>query len=375
MPTPTKSLPQSSPDPLRLLVIAGGTGGHITPGLALALELKAMGAAVTLLSLEKNRSYADFAAAPLDLAYYNAPPLGLRPPAVLLLPFGFLRALIQARRILAQGRFDAVIGMGGYSMAPAVFAARLSGIPIFLCEQNAAPGRATRWFASFASCIYLHLPLKQGIEIPGERLLLAGNPLRPALRASAQASRPPRKNDDAIEVLVLGGSQGARQINQMCLQAMPMLSDLPIHWTIQCGQGQLAAMQAALSKDMASRVELLGYVTGIEDFYRRADIVVCRGGAGVLAEVLLFGLPSVIIPYPYAADQHQRANALALVDAGAARLIDRRDESPDELVAALRDLVLHAELRQQLSAAAGALARPEAATTIAADILARVRTR
>lgn len=370
----------------RALIVAGGTGGHITPGLALALELQ-RSLPVDFLSLEKNRNYADFESAPLRFFFYNAPNLSLRLPGALLLPWRMLRAFLFARRLMRRERYAFVVGCGGYSMAPAILAARSLGRPYYLLEQNVRPGRATRLFANKACAIFANFPLPDGaLGAAAPAVAALGNPLRPALRAAltlpesesdfergAAASTAPAAGFMAT-VLVLGGSQGAQQINEMCVRALAAAPELRRHrWLIQCGEKNIRAMEASLGAE--ANIKLYGYVTGVDAMYRAADVLICRAGAGVLAEALAFGLPIIAIPYPFAADNHQLENAAFLEAAGAALCIRRRDSDPAELLAALQQLLTNAAARRRLADNARALAKPDAAANIAAEILSRTDAR
>lgn len=362
----------------RALIVAGGTGGHITPGLALALELQ-RSLPVDFLSLEKNRVYADFQTAPVRFFFYTAPNLSLRPPGVLLLPWRMLRAFLFARRLMQREGYAFVVGCGGYSMAPALLAARSLGLPYYLLEQNVRPGRATRLFARNARAIFANFPLPAAaLGAQAAPVVVAGNPLRPAIRSAlgADGARADFAAGGPATVLVLGGSQGAQQINEMCLQALAAAPELRRHrWLIQCGEKNIRAMQARLGATADGSIQLYGYVTGVDAMYRAADALICRAGAGVLAEALAFGLPIIAIPYPFAADNHQLENAAYLEAAGAAVCIRRRDSDPAELLAALEGLLADANARRRLSENARALAKPDAAADIAAEILSRTDAR
>ncbi|MCR9143175.1 MAG: glycosyltransferase [bacterium] len=415
------------------LIIAGGTGGHIVPGLGLALEFAAAGDPVHFLSLEKNRGYADFKDAPFPVHFYGAPPIRKSPSALLAFPFRFARALWRAAALMRKHRVSCVIGMGGYSIFPGVLAARLSGVPYYLCEQNAIPGRATRLFAGGARRIFLNFPVAaahQSGAFAGERALLAGNPLRPQLKAIAEenraaskkkgagSARPGKKKSaaksgargrgkakDGLTVLVLGGSQGAAQINAMVAAAIPQLASGsgnqagansnpnsktktktksnakkksrahtqtgPVaRWMIQCGEKNLDQMRALLPENRFGNVTLFGYHPGIADFYREADLLIARAGAGVVSEALVFGLPMILIPYPFAADNHQLGNAEYLRDGGVAHCISTRETDPAELIEVLRRWSADSTELMNRSSRALDLARPGAAAEIRASIVA-----
>lgn len=396
-----------------ILIIAGGTGGHIVPGLGLALEFAGAGDTVQFLSLNKNRGYADFASVPFPVHFYDAPPISKRLLALLAFPFRFMRALWRAWSLLREQRIDCVIGMGGYSIFPGIVAARLSGIPYYLCEQNAIPGRATRLFAGGARSIFLNFPLAtahQTSAFAAGRALIAGNPLRPALKAIARdsvrsggkkiAKKAGKKTSKTsgksgskstgLTVLVLGGSQGAAQINAMVAAAIPELSAggsakakpgkgsaantavRPVgRWMIQCGENNLAQMREQLPEDRFPQVTLFGYHPGIAEFYREADLLIARSGAGVVSEALAFALPMILVPYPFAADNHQLGNAEYLRERGVAHCISQRDTDPRELIEVIRNWSQNPKL-EIIGRAQRArdLARPDAAADIREAILA-----
>ena len=366
------------------------------PGLGLALELAARKtgtADVAFLSLEKNRTYGDFAGVPFPVFFYDAPPISKNPGALLKFPFRFMRALRSAMQLMRARNVDCVIGMGGYSIFPGIVAARLLRVPYYLCEQNAVPGRATRLFAGGARHVFLNFPVadqhKTAAFAP-EHVTLVGNPLRPALRKLAAKStgtkkktagkKPAAKKSAAkkktterkrkLKVLVLGGSQGAAQINAMVAAAVPELRKDVAQWIVQCGEKNLESMRALLPERANKNVQLLGYHPGIAEFYKQADVLVARAGAGVLSEALAFALPMILIPYPFAADNHQLANAEYLREAGVAHCIRDRSEDPAELIRVLTEWSARPETELTRRAAlARELARPDAASEIVTKIL------
>ncbi len=364
----------------RVLLVAGGTGGHISPGLALAEELARAGLAPAMRTLARNRQYPDFAQADFPLYFYEAPPVRKSPLDLALFPARFCLAFLRA--FLLIGRLDAraIVGLGGYPMAPAILAGIVRGRAVYLCEQNAVPGKVTRFLARRARRVFLAVPLVPSAAgfVPAEKLVLTGNPLREKIVSSMRAptsksadafanlARAARKKN-ALRVLVVGGSQGATQLNAMVKAPLPLLPDAL--WMLQCGVRNLEQLSGEIDRTAFPNIELVGFTRDIHALYRSADVLVTRAGAGVLTEAAGFGLPLVLIPYPYAADDHQTANAEVFARAGAARLIARRDEDPGELIQALEELS-DPTLRKRMGAAAQGLARLDAAALIVERIKA-----
>ncbi len=364
-----------------ILIIAGGTGGHIVPGLGLARELQ-KSFTVHFLTLGKDRGYADFNDLPFPLHTYDAPPIRRSLRGLVSFPLRFAKALFAAHKLLREIRADLVIGMGGYSIFPGITAAMLGGVPFCLCEQNAVPGRATRLFASWARRTFLNFPVTSDkFQLSARaRTVVAGNPLRPKIlefagrrtgsagKKKAASKKKATKSSKALTALVLGGSQGAAQINAMVVQAAGVFSGKEIRWIVQCGRAHVEEMQQRLPKGQYPHVELLGYHPGIHEFYKQADVLICRAGAGVLSEGLVFGLPMILVPYPYAADAHQLANARYLEEHGAAVCLDQRDEDPQLLIETLRAWIQKPALRRAAAKASVDLGRPGAAERIRQEL-------
>ncbi len=374
----------------RGLVVAGGTGGHIVPGIALAIELKKQGLAeIHFLSLEKDRAYPDLASlidtkqeatsTKQGLHFYAAPALPTKNKVldILLFPWRMLGAVQKSYKIIKDHRIDFIVGMGGYPMIPALLSSHLQNKAYYLCEQNAVPGLGTRLFARRAQLLFINFPLVSSHTIKKashDLIRHSGNPLRPGLRQkSKQEQTKASQNQDIIHILVLGGSQGALQINTMVQQLIPKLGS-KYRWTIQCGSAHIDNFTKFIEKlsvypDLKNQIELLGYSPNIEKYYRQANLIICRAGAGVLSEALCFGLPLLLIPYPYAADSHQEANADYIGDNGAAIVFKQKHSQTDYLEQALLSLQQDKQKLATMAKAALKLARPNAAEDIAVNIL------
>ncbi|MDH5656614.1 MAG: undecaprenyldiphospho-muramoylpentapeptide beta-N-acetylglucosaminyltransferase [Spirochaetia bacterium] len=351
-----------------VLIVAGGTGGHIAPGIALAEELIKQEKKLVFLSLERNRQYPDLIRPSFPVEFYKAPSLsGIKNK--LIFPFMLVSSMFRVRGIIKKFGITSMICMGGYSTVPAALYASLFRVSLFLCEQNAMPGKATVLFGRFADQIYLNFPDRSGkLKKFSEKSVIAGNPLRTSILNQAKRGKKETKN---LSVLVLGGSQGAVQLNEMSAAAIPQTKG--VNWTIQCGDNNIEAMQKTLAEHGIQDAELFGFHSDIHRFYRNADVLICRAGAGVLSEGCLFGLPMILIPYPYAADDHQKKNALYLEEKGAAFVISTKENNPDELINYLKRLQTNSKLRESMGKASLASSKKEASETIVKSILERIQ--
>lgn len=355
---------------LRVLIAGGGTGGHLFPGIAVARELARRGAEVRFVgsSYGIERTAVPRAGFPVDLL----PIRGLRREGVA----GVLRALwripwsfVLAWRVVARHRPDLVVGVGGYASFPAALAAFLRRVPVVLLEQNAEPGAATRVLAPLARRVCVSFP--QTAAALGSRAVLTGNPVR-GVAAGSEAPRPAeRAAGTPARVLVFGGSAGAHRLNVVVPEALARLG-LPLEVVHQTGAADRDAVAEAYARlGLAARVET--FIDDMPAEYRRADVVVCRAGATTIAELTALGVAAVLVPFPFAAGDHQRRNAQALVDAGAAFLVLDRDLTPETLAATLRPLLADPALRDATRERARALGHPDATERVVAECLAVAR--
>ena len=349
-----------------ILIVAGGTGGHIAPGIALAEEFKKRNENVVFLSLERNRQYGDFQRADFPVAFYNAPSLSGSFKKKLLFPFLLAASFFSVMRIVRKYNVYASVCMGGYSTIPAILYFIVFRLPYHLCEQNAVPGKVTKLFAKFAENIFMNFPDGTGkLDRYENKMHMTGNPVRASILKEAEVQNTRKKK--TLSILVLGGSQGAVQLNEMSLAAIPHLKD--VEWTIQCGEKNIDAMQSQLKENSIEGITLFGFHSDIHTFYRNADILVCRAGAGVLSEGCIFSLPMILIPYPYAADDHQKQNALYLEKNGAAFVISTKDREPENLIQCITRIQNDEKLLQSMRNASKNCAKKDASKLIAEKIL------
>lgn len=346
-----------------ILVMAGGTGGHIFPGLAVAQALRVRGAQVHWLGADGGMETR--LVPPQDIAIDTIAVKGVRGKGLLTMlgaPLRVLSAVRAAARVLKLRKPDAVISFGGYAAGPGGLAARLAGIPLLVHEQNRAAGMTNKTLAKFARQVLVGFPQTFARET------LVGNPVRTAI---AQVD-PPEQRDfahaGALRLLVLGGSQGARALNTAVPQAVAALG-LPVQVVHQAGEKMLDdARNAYADAGVAAHVE--PFIADMAGAYAWADLVVCRAGALTLAELCAVGVGSVLVPFPQAVDDHQTRNAEYLVERGAALLLPQSAQLSAQLQAVLAELCADPQKRLSMACAARALARPDAADRVADAVLA-----
>ena len=349
----------------RIVIMAGGTGGHIFPGLAVAHALRARGAEVRWLGADGGMETR--LVPPHGIAIDTLAVQGVRGKGVgtlLRAPLRILAAVRAAGAVLRRERPDAVVSFGGYAAGPGGIAARLAGIPLLVHEQNRAAGMTNKVLARVARQVLVGFPQTFAKETH------VGNPVRAEIAELA----PPEARDfdhaGPLRLLVLGGSQGARALNEAVPQAVAALGT-PVEILHQAGERMLdAARQAYADAGVAARVE--PFIADMAAAYAWADLVVCRAGALTLAELCAVGVGSVLVPFPQAVDDHQTRNAEFLVERGAAVLLPQSDQLAVRLRDVLAPLSADADKRLAMARAARALARPDAAQRVAEAVLAAI---
>lgn len=350
-----------------VLIMAGGTGGHVFPALAVAEELQRAGQAVLWLGTPEGLEARVVPAAGLPMARIKV--RGLRGKGVLRLltaPFMLAGALLQAGRVLLRARPRAVLGMGGFVTGPGGFMAWLLRRPLLIHEQNSVAGLTNRLLAPLAARVMEAFPGSLPARL---HPLYTGNPVRGAITQVAPPQERLAERQGQLRLLVLGGSLGAQALNETLPQA---LARLPMEQRPevrhQSGTRHLDAARAAYAHaDVAARID--AFVEDMAEAYAWADLVVCRAGALTIAELTAVGVASVLVPYPHAVDDHQTSNARYLVDAQAALLIPQPELSAQRLADVLMDFTVHRERLLSMAAAARQLARLDAARVVAQQCL------
>lgn len=315
------------------LIMAGGTGGHIFPGLAVAQALRARGFAVHWLgapgSMEERLVVPQgFAFEAVDFSGVRGKGLG----TLVRLPGRLLRALAQARAVLRRVQPDVVVGLGGYISFPGGLMAALARKPLVLHEQNSIAGMANKLLARLADRVFTAFPE----ALPGAQWV--GNPLREAfLRQPAPAARFAGRNGP-LRLLVVGGSLGARALNEIVPQALArMAPEARPQVTHQSGAAQLEALRAHYAA-AGVQAELTPFIEDTASAFAAADVIVCRAGASTVTEIAAVGAAAIFVPFPFAVDDHQTRNARFLTDAGGGWLVPQQELSPEKLATMLSNL-------------------------------------
>ncbi|WP_151703854.1 undecaprenyldiphospho-muramoylpentapeptide beta-N-acetylglucosaminyltransferase [Nitrincola alkalilacustris] len=348
--------------PKTLLVMAGGTGGHVFPALATAEELKKQGVHVEWLGTAKGIEARVIPAAGITLNRIEV--TGLRGKgriSLLLAPFRLCKALLQARRVLKKLKPDAVLGMGGFASGPGGLAAWLQGVPVLIHEQNAIAGMTNRALSRFASRVLQAFP-GAFKNLPEADCI--GNPVRgPILRLSTPEQRM-KDRQGPLRLLVVGGSLGAQALNQLLPQALALMPEAkrPKVWH-QTGHNHLESTLNAY-KAAGVDAEVVPFIERMDEAWGWADLVICRSGALTVSEVAIAGVAALFVPFPHAVDDHQTINAGFLVDAGAARMIQQSELTAEKLAQQLEELGQR-ELLLQMAIKARSLGRPDASTRLA----------
>jgi UDP-N-acetylglucosamine--N-acetylmuramyl-(pentapeptide) pyrophosphoryl-undecaprenol N-acetylglucosamine transferase len=346
--------------PLKVMIMAGGTGGHVFPALAVATELRERGHDVQWLGTERGIE--------ARLVPENNIPLhcidvvGLRGKgfkALLKAPFGIFRAVRQAMAVLREQRPNVVLGLGGFASGPGGVAARLLRIPLVIHEQNAVAGTTNKMLAKIASRVMTAFPY----TLPrGE---CCGNPVRAEISNLLAPAERLIRADSTPHLLVLGGSLGAVAINELIPEAMRRLpaEDRPKIWH-QTGRDRALATSDVYSS-FGIEAHVVPFIDDMAEAYGWADLVVCRAGALTVSELTAAGVAAIMVPYPYAIDDHQTRNADLLAAAHAGEVVQQRDLSPEKLAVMLQKLLPNRDELIAMAVRARDLSLPNAAQVVA----------
>src|SRR6476659_6012145 len=352
---------------MNAVIACGGTGGHLFPGIAVAEVLQNRGHAVMLLVSEKDIDAVALSGR-TNFQVEKLPTVGLPSPFSPAL-FGFTRRFVESlslcRSIYRKFNPHAVLGMGGFTSTAPVLAGRFRGIPTFIHESNAVPGKANRWTARAVHAVMLGFK-ECAPFFPKTHTEVTGTPVRTELvRLDRRVARQKLGLDEDLPtLLVMGGSQGASGINQALIKALPFLQGVPLQVIHLSG-----ARDERLVADNYRRENVPAYIGvfhhQMEEVYSAADLVVARAGAASLAEFAAFSLPGILIPFPYAADDHQTRNAEIYAHADAAILLKQSDLSGELLARNIRELIQDRQRIEQMAANSSRLAPKDAAGHVA----------
>jgi len=354
----------SSAVPSLILMTAGGTGGHVYPALAVATELMARGHQVEWVGTERGLEHRVVPAAGITL--HCLPVRGVRGKSILHKLSGMfflLLASVQALWLVYRRAPRCVVGMGGYVAGPAGIAAWLLRKPLLIHEQNAVAGTTNRMLAPFAKRVVAAFSGAFGDKV---NYTVLGNPVRQQLLEAASGLHYDYSGQRPMRLLVLGGSLGARPINQVMPAVVRSLNEAGQQLEVwhQAGEAHAALVQKDYEEPAVSGVKVMPFIEDMAAAYAWADVVICRAGALTVSELAIMGRPAILVPLPYAIDDHQSANARYLSECGGAILMRQSDMSVASLVAALGGFIAEPGLLAAMSAAAAQAATPEAAARV-----------
>ena len=357
--------------PKRIVIACGGTGGHLFPGIAVAEELKRRGHEVLALISEKDIDA--LATQGYDhIEFRKVPAIGmpkLLSPKMVKFFFRFLKTVKTCRGILDEFRADAVLGMGGFTSMPPIKAGRKKGCRTFIHDSNAIPGKANRLTSHYTDAVLLGLD-ECARHFPNRETITVGTPIRPALKKAVtreEATEFFGLSEHLRTILVMGGSQGARGVNNAVCDALVEMDVEAAQIIHLCGEADAETVEAKY-RESGIRHHVAPFCHRIELALTLADVCVSRAGGSSLAEIAYFGLPPILIPYPFAAEDHQLRNAEVFSRAEAAILLEQSNLSGKSLGGHLNRLLNDASLRSSMGKKAAALVDRDSAARIASII-------
>ena len=362
--------------PKRVLMAAGGTGGHVYPAIAIADALKKLQPDTDFLFVgTRNR-----------MEWKTVPKYGYKIKSIwisglhrrltiqnILFPVKLIVSLIQSFFILKSFKPDMVIACGGFAAGPVGWMGKKLGIPLVLQEQNSFPGVTNRMLAKHADQIFTAFEEADNY-LPTQKTVLAGNPVRSRLEEVSRedALKAFNFSDGQPVLLILGGSGGARVVNEAISEHLDKLhNDLKLQIIWQCGQKYRSKIEAKIDLSKYPNVRLLAFIDNIDAAYSAADLVVTRAGAGTCSELMNVGQPAILVPSPNVAGDHQKKNAKALLDAEAAKMLDET-QLKGRLSDMIESLIRNKKELRAMSQAMNKLARPDAADKIANEIFSLI---
>ncbi len=359
-----------------ILIVGGGTGGHINPGIALYEKFREEDVLRPFyLTGIKDLRFASLGDIDSNTLFtYSAPGITKNPFKLPFFILKFIGSIIKAARIIRKQNISGVIGMGGYASAPALIAAKLLKVPMFLCEQNTVPGRVTIFFEKYCDAVFS--TFKESAEYLKEegKFIHCGNPIRNNVLMNVSKSEAKKAfNLGHCEkiILVIGGSQGALKLNELVFGLKKLypgdFKNIGIIWST--GDYSYDVYRERIQTEIeAGSIYLSPYIKRVGKAYNACDVAISRSGAGVMMELAAAGVPSILIPYPFAAMDHQNKNADSFVESGAALKIMNEDAVPEKVAPALFDLLNSSKKLKQMSEKALEASMPDSADIIVSKI-------
>ncbi len=343
----------------RVLIMAGGTGGHVFPGLAVAELFRQQGVEVSWLGTQKGLEATLVPNAGFPLYFISISGIrGKRLTALIASPFRLILAIVQAIQLIHRIKPNIILGMGGFASGPGAIAGWLLRYPVIIHEQNAKPGTTNRWLAPVAKRVLEGFP---NTFRSRRNVIVTGNPVRENI---TPATPPKRGKNQPLHLLVLGGSLGAVVLNELVPKALATIpsNHRPVVYH-QTGKTHLACTIEQYHSVGLSE-EVVPFIEKMDQAYAWADVVLCRAGALTVAELCAAGVGAILVPYPFAIDDHQTANANVMVKQGAARLVQQADLTVEKLADILLQFSQVPEQCQTMAKAAYALRQMEAAKKV-----------
>lgn len=355
-----------------MIVSGGGTGGHLFPGIAVAetfLE-RNPDSKVLFIGTQRptdTRVLADrsFETATITCQGLKGKSVGESLKSLFQLPF----SLFEAYKLIREFKPDIVLGVGGYVTGPVLLAAKLMGVATSIQEQNSVPGLANRIVGKFVDRIFITFPGSQHY-FPQQKCVESGNPVRKELLNLSRSDE--KRREGVLTLVVLGGSLGAHKVNLLVVEALRAVNSRfwkTLQVIHQTGTADEEMVREKYS-DLGLEVRVAAFFSDMAEVYRDADLIISRAGATSLAEMTVLKKPMILIPFPFAADDHQRKNAEFLVEGGAAKMFIQEELNPQELAAEIENLLTYNKKREEMSQAAARLAKPQAVDIIVEEIIA-----
>lgn len=360
---------------MNVIISGGGTGGHIYPAIAIANELKRLDPTTTILFVGAEGKMEMEKVPRAGYRIEGLPVVGIRRDnllANLSFPFKLGKSLLRARQLVRDFRPDVAVGVGGYASGPTLLAATMQNVPVLIQEQNSYAGLTNKNLARWAKRICVAYP---GMDkfFPAEKIRLTGNPVRADIQLADQQVEAGRTQfglrPNVPTLLIIGGSQGARTLNESIEASLPQFGTAGVQVIWQTGTAFIERAQQAIAKAGAATVQAHEFIYEMDRAYAVADVVVSRAGALSVSELCIVGRPAILVPFPAATDDHQTKNAMALLDRHAALLV-RDQEARQTLVNEALRLLMDRQQQELLSEHIRTLAFPNAAADIAQEVIA-----
>jgi len=348
---------------MRLIIAGGGTGGHVFPAITIADEVLRRDQNDELLFVGTERGMENDLVKKRGYKIKHISSKGAVGRGVLKGVLAYMSAfkgLLQSFTIIREFKPDMVLGVGGYVSGPMVLAAALMRVPTAICEQNTVPGVTNRVLSKFVSRIFTSFPSSVDY-FPGDKVTVSGNPVRREILEGTAVN----KDNDVITILIFGGSQGAHKLNTIIPEALSKL-DIKVNVIHQTGKNDVEQVDEAYKK-CGTQAQVLPFIDNMSEAYGKSDIVVARSGAGTISEITALGLPSILIPFPHATNNHQLENAKVVERAGGGIVIEEKDLNTETLLNTL-NIILDNEKLIDMAAYAKKIGNPQAAGVIVDEI-------